>query len=187
MTRLVSIVVPRAEWRQETEVDGHYPITIRARLQDTFTRARAMGLTWLAPYVPQYARERVGDARWQTRATPGGFLQATAIRALRLHFGDSRSAASECASVRLLQLAAHWKLLDASVRWADMGVVDAWPIALRVDAQRLAPRFAALATATWCLECDDAPWASGTQRCLWCERIGPPPPPPLSAGLRVAA
>lgn len=175
MTRLVSMQVPRAEWLSEHDPDGYWRLTVRERLRTTHARAKAMGLVWLTPYLPQYGRERVGGDRWRTGATPDGFVRATAVRAIRRHFDDHGSDATQCPSVRTLQLSVAFRVMDPAARWADMGDANSWPMALRVDATRLASRFAVLATGTWCVECDIAPWASTTRRCLWCERVGGPP------------
>jgi hypothetical protein len=141
-----------------------------------------MQVPWLPPYVPRYDKAHTGRG-WET--TVGGYLRATPARALRLHFGDSARLADDCTSCRVLSLAAQWKAVDDDVRWADMGDVSGWPMALRVDARRLEERFAAVAIALWCPACDDAPAASPSRYCLWCERQAPMPA--TAHGVRRAA
>ena len=169
----LEIVSPRIEWWGEDEPDGYWRQTVGDRLRAARAKARQMGLLWLSPYIPRYSRVQSLTGSWDTSV--GGYLRATPARALRLHFGDSDRDPATCGSCRVLTLAAAWKVDDPAVRWADMGDADAWPIQWRVDARRMESRFAALANATWCQECDDAPWGSTTMRCLWCERMGAPP------------
>ncbi len=179
MSRIVTITAPRVEQIEGDAPDGYWKVPVRRRLRDTNQRAQAMQLTWLPPYIPQKTAEKI-DGKW-VRDQVTGYLRATSLRALRLHFDDSASVAQECGSWRVLHLAATWKLADPAIKWADMGDLARWPMALRVDAKRVSSRIAALAVATWCIECDDAPWASRTMRCLWCEHQGGPPVYPAAA------
>lgn len=183
--RLVTMVAPKAEQLDGDAPDGWWPLSPRARLRATRDLAKSMQVPWLPPYVPRFDRvyhdgqpvlSPSGDLLitrpmgWET--TVGGYLRATPVRALRLHFEDSAGMAADCKSCRVLTLAARWKDIDADVRWADMGDMAAWPMALRVDARRLNERLAVVALALWCRACDDAPSASRARYCLWCERQG---------------
>ena len=158
---VVALRVPRSDHLALDEPDGAWRLTPRARMMATRSMATEMGVTFLAPYV------RVGHDR--------GLVRATGIRALRRYFNDGAAMAAECASCRTMALAAAYKAVDASVRWADMGELNAWPMSLRVDARRLAERFIALASALWCRACDNEPAASAAGWCVWCEYHASPP------------
>jgi hypothetical protein len=176
--RCVSLQVPASEWLDAETPDGWARTTVGDRLRATQRRADALGATWLPPYVPRPVRDRVdvgGRVAWRTVGRR--YVPATAVRALRWHFEDSASDASECRSVACLRLMAAWKATEPTVRWADAGEIAAWPVAWRVDAQRLIDRFAALATGTWCVWCDDTPAANGRGACRWCERTISPAVP----------
>lgn len=166
---VVALRVPRSDHLAPDDPDGAWRLTPRARMMATRSMATAMGVTYLAPYV------RVGHDR--------GLVRATGIRALRRYFNDSAAMAAECASCRTMALAAAYKAVDASVRWADMGELNEWPMALRVDARRLDERFIALASALWCGACDNEPAASAAGWCVWCEsHANPPRVTPIAGG-----
>jgi hypothetical protein len=152
--------------------DGYWPLTVGQRLDQVHRRANALGRVVLPPYVA--VSEAVPDAYgWLT--VEAGYVRGTPIRSVRALFGAAPSNPAECVAHRCLALVAQLKAHDATMRWADVADAASWPIAIRVDHTRLRDRLERLARASWCRECDDAPWASSTQRCLWCERVGPPP------------
>lgn len=171
---VVTMAVPSGEQLDPEHEDGYWRVTPLTRLRETRALARAMQVTWLPPYVPRFARTQGRPGVWDTAVN--GYLRATPVRALRWHFNDSARLAADCTSCRVLALAAAFKSAHSAVQWADMGEIGAWPMALRLDARRLADRFAALAIALWCPSCDDAPAASRGMFCLWCERQAPAPP-----------
>lgn len=158
---VVAVRVPRSDHLGLDDPDGAWRMTPRARMATVRSMAKAMQVTPLAPYV------RIGQGL--------GVVRATAVRALRRQFGDGAALASECLSCRTLSLAAAYKVIDPSVRWADMSELNEWPMALRVDARRLAERFTVLASALWCRACDSEPAASAGLWCLWCEHHANPP------------
>lgn len=170
MMRVVSMMAPTIEAIPSDEPVGYWRWTVSDRLRATRGRADQMGRVWLPPFVPRYQRSETVTGGWVTGVV--GYLRATPVRAMRRAFGDTARDGDQCGSTRALDLSSAWKQEEPAVRWADMGDPDAWPIAWRVDAARLADRFAQLARATWCMECDDAVWASASLRCLTCEPMG---------------
>lgn len=170
----VTIGVPRDEWLGVEQPDGYYRVRVADRLQQTRFMAMGMGMTWLSPYIPRYTKSAYGESQ-QWRNEAAGVVRATSLRALRYHFNDSGRTAERCGSCRVLSLVGQWKETNPEIRWPDVGDIGAWPIALRVDAQRVEDRLSVVANATWCTACDSAPWASTTQRCIWCEHQGGPP------------
>ena len=158
-------IAPRAH-------DGYWGLTVRDRVAQVRRLAAALERVVLLPYVPARARVRTPDGwLWQ----PRGLVRATSMRALREWVGEFPADPRDCVAAKVLRLVDAAKAEDPSLRWADLARLAAWPIALRVDAKRLGARIGPLARATWCVACDDAPWASRTRHCLWCERIAPPP------------
>lgn len=173
--RVVTMSAPADEQLDPTSPDGYWGVSPAARLRDTRDLARAMQVAWLPPYVPRYTRTQGTRGTWDTAV--GGYLRATAVRAMRWHFNDTARLADTCTSCRVVALASDFKARDPAVRWADMGETSDWPMALRVDARRLEDRFTALSTALWCPACDDMPAASRGLFCLWCERQAAAPLP----------
>jgi hypothetical protein len=156
----------------EHAADGYWGRTVAQRLHDTASLAARLGRLALPPYIPRYKRLELARG-WETQLL--GYLRATPLRAVRHWVGEYPRERAECVAWRVLALVAQVKLEHPTIRWADLGRLAAWPVAYRLDAKRLRERLGPLTTATWCIACDDAPWASSTRLCLWCERQGAPP------------
>lgn len=174
--RIVSLHVPSEEWLDAATPHGWARLAVGDRLRVTQRTAAAMGRAWLPPYVPRAVRGvvPVGGGRDAWRTVDRRYVEGTAVRALRWYFGDSEPDATRCPAVACLSLVASWKEVEPATRWADVGDVSAWPVRWRVDAKRLADRMAVLADGTWCVWCDNAPWASAALSCLWCEQTTAP-------------
>jgi hypothetical protein len=158
---------------QGDDRDGYWGRTVGWRLRETERLASRLRRLWLAPYVPLYTREQTDSDGWQT--TTRGLVRASAIHAVRHWVGEYPREREACVAWRVLQLVAAAKQDDPTRRWADLATLAAWPVGLRLDAKRLRGRLGPLTQGTWCAACDDAPWASTTRLCLWCERQGAPP------------
>jgi hypothetical protein len=171
----------RSTTYQDDDPDGYWGRLVSWRQHQTARLAQRLGRLWLAPYVPLFVREQTDHDSWQT--TTRGLVRAFALHAVRHWIGAYPRERDACVAWRVLQLVAAAKHDDPARRWADLAVLAAWPVALRLDARRLRARLGPLTQGTWCLACDDAPWASTTCLCLWCERQGPPP---RTLGVRVA-
>lgn len=160
--------------RQETPLalddrDGYWRVTVEQRLRDTERLAARLERVYLPPYVPNMHPMRVPGG-WETRSL--GLVRASTIRAVRWLVGEYATERTDCVGWQVLALVDALRREEPGLRWADLGRLAAWPIALRLDAKRLRGRLGPLTRATWCRWCDDAPWASGTRSCLWCERQG---------------
>jgi hypothetical protein len=162
----------RADALTERTIDGYWPITVGGRLRQVQQLGARLGRLVLPPYVPAFRRETT-DTGWTT--IERGLVRATAHRAVRHWVGTAPSDPAECVGWRVLALVAAAKGEDPTLRFTDLGRLGLWPISLRLDAKRLRDRIGPLSTGTWCVACDDAPWASASRYCLWCERQGPPP------------